>query len=437
MKKGTIGILPSPPLCNLWHLPWKIIFLILQVFILPFMVPVSVHGISAVDSIHSASIEDMEGTAKEFLESFINGNKLTDQAGIVYEINDDMATCKTVSYTGSARRVVIPDTFKGYNVISVGENTFANSKVKSINIGNSVKSIEDGAFAFCHRLYQVIIPESVTKTGRNIFYGCRLDRLTVVTPEGSAAWKYAARNNLLASDTVKTRLSVNKIKDIEGHQEKIYIYNAPSKAKWKSLDKTVAKVNPYGKVTALRPGTAVIKADVSGKTLECRVKVFKRNRKNCLKVIYSKYVTKEMSDYEKIYAAHAWIIQNVKYDKRLYTKGTVPVESHEAEGVFNKGIAVCDGYSKAFMVIMGHYNIPCQMLAGGYHAWNIVKIKNKWYHIDCTYDDPVVNGKFNNRYVYMDFFLKTDGYMYKTHVWNYSAFPKCNSKKIDKNYKRN
>ncbi len=75
------------------------------------------------------------------------------------------------------------------------------------------------------------------------------------------------------------------------------------------------------------------------------------------------------------------------------------------------------------------------MVTGGAHAWNIVKIKNKWYHVDCTYDDPIVNGSFNNRNVFLDFFLKTDKEMRITHIWDYSAFPKCNSKKVNKSYR--
>ena len=75
------------------------------------------------------------------------------------------------------------------------------------------------------------------------------------------------------------------------------------------------------------------------------------------------------------------------------------------------------------------------MVTGGSHAWNIVKIKNKWYHVDCTYDDPIVNGSFNNRNVFLDFFLKTDKEMKITHIWDYNAYPKCNSKKVDKIYR--
>lgn len=342
-----------------------------------------------------------------------DNNIITDKSGIVYETDSSTNECTVVSYGGKSHKVVIPDDYEGYTVTSISDN----------------------AFAFCKSLYQVVIPETVTDFGTGIFVGCNKNRLTIVAEPDSEAEKYAIQNKFLVTDTVKTVLSVKNIKDIENFQKKIYVYNAPSKVKWKSLDKTVVKVNQYGKITATGAGKTVVTADIAGKTLKCKIKILKRNRKNCLDIIYSKYATKEMSDYEKIYAAHAWIIQNVKYDKRFYTKGTVPALSHYADGVFDKGIAVCDGYAKAFMTVMNHYNIPCMMVTGGYHAWNIVKIKNKWYHIDCTFDDPVVNGKFNNKHIYMDFFLKTDKDMSATHKWDRALFPKCTSTKPNKKYR--
>lgn len=360
---------------------------------------------------------------------------VTSEDGIAYEAVNGENKYRVISYTGNGRNVVIPDEYNGYTVTSIAANAFrGNEIITGVVIGSNITSIGDGAFAFCTSMYQIIIPGQVTKFGKEIFYGCNKNRLTVVTEKGSKAEKTALKYGLLVTGSRQTQLSVNNIMDIEGSQNKIYVYSAPSKVKWKSHNKGIALVNQYGKIMALKAGTAVITAKTAGMELKCRVKVYKRNKKNCLKVIYSKYVKKEMTDYEKIYAAHAWLIQNVKYDKTFYRTGTVPAISHTAEGAFNRGIAVCDGYSKAFIIIMEHYGIKCKMVTGGTHAWNMVKIKNKWYHVDCTYDDPIVNGSFNNRNVFLDFFLKTDKQMRLTHVWDYSAFPKCNSKKINKNY---
>lgn len=413
----------------------------------------------------------------------IASNIFTSEEGIVYKAIEGTNEYQVVSYTGNGRNVIIPDEYNGYAVTSVAAGSFrGNEIITSVIIGSNIKSIGAGAFshcgylksaefkgnkiktipsncfeacvslkkielpksvkkagyrafAFCTSMYQIIIPGQVTSFGKEIFYGCNKNRLTVVTETGSEAEKTARKYNLLVTDTSQTLLSSSSLIDIEGAQDKIYVYSAPSKVKWKSLDPGTASVNKHGRIKALKPGTAIVTAKTAGIELKCRVKVYKRNKKNCLKVVYSKYVRKEMTDYEKVYAAHAWLIQNVKYDKTLYKTGTVPAISHTAEGALDRGIAVCDGYAKAFIIIMEHYGIKSRMVTGGAHAWNIVKIKNKWYHVDCTYDDPIVNGSFNNRNVFLDFFLKTDKEMRITHIWDYSAFPKCNSKKVNKSYR--
>lgn len=438
-----------------------------------------------------------EAKKYEFLENNLDSKQYIDENGLIYNIDDSAGMCTVTSYMKDNitdnidmtnteyvtlnKNIIIPDTYMGYKVVAIEDYAFKDSNIESIVIGNnitdigigafeycdklnsvivngqikkihnacfamcksleaielsqSVKKIGDSSFVGCSSLYQVIIPKSVEKINKNAFNDCKKRRLTLVTPNNSYAHLYAEKYGYMAVNTKDTKLSVEKIQDLSDYKGNIFLYNSPQKAVWKSSKPSVVEVNKYGKITAKKAGKAVITAESGDKTYKCNVNILKRNKKNCLKVIYSNYVTKEMSDYEKIYAAHAWLIRNVKYDKRLYKTGTVPIVSHTAEGAFNKGVAVCDGYAKAFIIIMKHYKIQSRMITGGYHAWNLVKIKNKWYHIDCTYDDPIVNGSFNNKYVYMDFFLKTDEYMYKTHVWDYDAYPRCNSKKIDKKYR--
>ena len=296
------------------------------------------------------------------------GTVFTDKNGIVYEVietAEDINKCKVVSYTGNKKIVIIPDEYNGYAVTSVGGNAFYGNEIitsiklgsnittiginafshciylksidfngaliktipegcfeacgllKTVNLPASVEKTENRAFAFCSSLYQVVMPGKTEKFGKDIFYGCNKDRLTVVTPQNSKAENFAKENGLPATDTTKLHLLCNNLKNIEGGQDKLYVYNAPSKVKWESHNKNIANVNKYGKVTAIKPGTTTITAKVTGIKLKCRIKVLKRNKKNCLKVIYSRYVRKEMTDYQKIYSAHAWLIQNVKYDKTL------------------------------------------------------------------------------------------------------------------------
>lgn len=438
---------------------------------------------TCIKPVHCTGAGMADGSINNITSNNTSGNVFISEEGIVYKAIDGTNECQVVSYTGNAREVIIPDEYNGYIVTTVADGSFSgNEIITSIVIGSNVTSIGRGAFshctylkdisfngsrinaipancfeacaslrkielpgsvkkagsrafAFCTSMYQIIIPVKVTSFGKEIFYGCNKNRLTVVTPQNSKAESFALKESLLVTDTSQTALSAISLMDIEGAQDKIYVYSAPSKVKWKSLGPGTVRVNKHGRIKTLKAGKATITAKTAGMELKCRIKVYKRNKKNCLKVIYSKYVRKEMTDYEKVYAAHAWLIQNVKYDKTLYKTGTVPAISHTAEGALDRGIAVCDGYSKAFIIIMEHYGIKSRMVTGGAHAWNMVKIKNKWYHVDCTYDDPIVNGSFNNRNVFLDFFLKTDKEMRITHIWDYSAFPKCNSKKADKSYR--
>lgn len=89
---------------------------------------------------------------------------------------------------------------------------------------------------------------------------------------------------------------------------------------------------------------------------------------------------------------------------------------HDAYGalVDPKHYAVCDGYSKAFLLLCEKEGIECIMVYGTAlttyvnHAWNYVKMDNgKWYAIDVTWND---NGKDDNPY-----FLKGGLTFFTTH----------------------
>ena len=50
--------------------------------------------------------------------------------------------------------------------------------------------------------------------------------------------------------------------------------------------------------------------------------------------------------------------------------------------------------------------------------------REKWYHLDVTWDDPVPDVKDRLRYEY---FLVKDSVMAEDHNWNKNAYPKCKS----------
>ena len=84
----------------------------------------------------------------------------------------------------------------------------------------------------------------------------------------------------------------------EGNTYKLKVKGTNKKVKWSTSDKSIAKVNSKGKVTAKKNGTAVITAKVGKKELKCKVKVrllqFKNDIFYSLKEASTAYSTKEL-----------------------------------------------------------------------------------------------------------------------------------------------
>lgn len=99
-----------------------------------------------------------------------------------------------------------------------------------------------------------------------------------------------------------------------------------------------------------------------------------------------------MTDVEKALVVHDYLIQLCEYDKERFSNNTVPDISHSAYGALVEKIAVCDGYGKAYKYIMqDKLGINCELVTSDSmnHAWNMIQIDGKWYHVDATWDDPV------------------------------------------------
>ena len=101
--------------------------------------------------------------------------------GIYYNFLDDNNV--EVTYKGSSiyedeykNEVVIPDsvTYNGVNYIvtSIGKNAFAYSALKTITIGNNVKSVGYDAFSNCNLLASVTMGTAVQNVGKYAFYNC-------------------------------------------------------------------------------------------------------------------------------------------------------------------------------------------------------------------------------------------------------------------------
>ncbi len=117
-----------------------------------------------------------------------------------------------------------------------------------------------------------------------------------------------------------------------------------------------------------------------------------------------------MTDVEKALAVHDKMALSYRYDYESLALSPVPRKAHTIEGLFIDKAAVCDGYAKAYKLILSSLGIPAIVVGSDAmnHAWNMIYVNSAWYHVDVTWDDPSYNQKdiFGN--VSHNYFLKSD-----------------------------
>lgn len=132
------------------------------------------------------------------------------------------------------------------------------------------------------------------------------------------------------------------------------------------------------------------------------------------------WIDDSMSDEEKAQAAHDYLVRRCAYG---YNGSS---DKHNAYGALVEHSPVCEGYSKAYKLILDELGIPCVIVSSTSmnHAWNMVQIDDSWYHVDVTWDDPTVNGSDQgfNAPVRHDYFLKSDATLKGDHYgWSSSC----------------
>ena len=160
------------------------------------------------------------------------------------------------------------------------------------------------------------------------------------------------------------------------------------------------------------------------------------NRENAVKSkiedIISQVIKPEMKDYEKEKVLHDYIINNCKFDER-YDLGNMPSESYTAYGVLINGTGVCQGYAIAMDKLLKAVGMESTIVVGSAlndegndyisHAWNIVKIGGQYYHLDLTWDDPIMeDGSDKLGYSYFNI---TDEQIQLNHKWDKNNYPNC------------
>lgn len=130
------------------------------------------------------------------------------------------------------------------------------------------------------------------------------------------------------------------------------------------------------------------------------------------------------TDLEKESYIHDFICTQITYDKLKKSY------SHEIIGSLQQGIGVCEGIAKTVKVLCDELRIPCIIAvcdadpehgAKYRHAWNVVKIQKKWYHLDATFDNSL--GKYGQKR--FDYFNLDDQKIFRDHRPVMYPVPAC------------
>lgn len=133
-----------------------------------------------------------------------------------------------------------------------------------------------------------------------------------------------------------------------------------------------------------------------------------------------------MNYYQREKAIHDYIVKNYSYDLDNLAGGMKRQESYSLYGLLKNGEGVCQGYSQLFLALCLNTKIPSGIVygvaGGGPHAWNVVSLYGKFYHVDVTWDDPIPDRGLTVRYDYYNISEQT---ISKDHQWDNISHSPC------------
>ena len=236
----------------------------------------------------------------------------------------------------------------------IGTAAFQNcGSIQTLILPAGVISIGDGAFNNCAALSSVSLSEPLTSIGQHAFTGSNclteIDIPDTVTEFGENPFN-------------------NSITLIVGQGTQAQAFAGAN-----------------GFTTRIRGSAAMVEVGLDAVTAQEKVDA-----------IVAYYINDGMSDYDKALVLHDYLITFANYD-------TEAADRYQPEGVLLHGGGVCQSYTLAYQMLLNAVGITNDTETGTDHIWNMVQFGGKWYHIDCTWDDPIGGGDENH-----DFFCVTD-----------------------------
>ena len=297
------------------------------------------------------------------------------------EAADDYHLAPNADIPGTYTLTVHCDSSDYISFYSISTYKEYRNKITKVVIENGDKeAAEIGAYAFwdCGSLRSVKMPATIKTIGKCAFYNCyclsEID-LSYVTSIGTSAFNNCGPNAM----GFNFRASITESKRILACSPAAYDIVRP--------DSEDGPETQYW--DAYREMKNILAdLDLDGKT-----------------------------DIEKVKAIYGWVVENVDYDydalevddssRRYGYAGTIhsALIAHQA---------ICHGYSVLLRAMMNAAGVDCVYIAGptvaGDHAWNMIRINDKWYLCDSTWDAGDIWDDFN--YTTATYFLRSKTFFY-------------------------
>lgn len=151
----------------------------------------------------------------------------------------------------------------------------------------------------------------------------------------------------------------------------------------------------------------------------------------------SRIATPSYTAYYRLLGIQMYLQRNVKYDSAVSAGRRGNQEDYSIIGPLMKKVAVCQGIAFTVKLLCDAMKIKCIVVAGdtrqsglsssGGHAWNMVWVDGKTYHMDVTGDLLKEKASIcKDRY-----FLVDDSLIEVNHVWDRRQYPACRWADLD------
>ena len=272
------------------------------------------------------------------------------------------------------------------SVTEFGSYAFRECKsLKSVTLSSNLKTLSYGMFMGCTSLESFVVPASVDSidmkvfekcTGlksvtisrypekmfkNDVFMGCTsLENLNISDP--------AILNQLFIRQSLNDCKKFNKLNNqtIVSYRSKRYSPNAEPVFQT-AFDEVIRKNFRY--------------CDIH------KFAFFEEYLKAIVKYTVGTNTHSGMTTGQKIKALHDWVCDKVNYAFAPDGSADPSTECHVDSSVFMRDTTVCDGYARALTLLLREAGIETYYLSSSSHAWCMVKLGNRYFHVDPTHDD--------------------------------------------------